>query len=92
MKTKNIYEELREIELLARKKFGDITPGDCYLYLIKEIGELFALSFLKDYPAELFDILAWGYSFYVNHDGATHEDFVEIFEEKINIVKERMRQ
>ena len=90
-KTKNLYESLREIEALARKKHGDITPGDCFLNLIKEIGELFTVSFLYELPFELFDVLAWGYSFFVNHEGETHEKFVEIFEGKIKEVKERMK-
>ena len=87
----NVFNNLKEIEFLARKKFGDLDPNSAFTHFVKEIGEILTAKDLDQFVKELFDVLAMGYSVVIAH-GKTHNDFLELFSAKMQAVKERMKK
>ena len=88
---RDLYEQLKEIETLARKKFGKLEPNSAFTQFIREIGEILTAEDLESFICELFDIFAFGYAVAMSH-GFTHETFISIIGDKIGTVKERMNK
>ena len=89
-KSKIIFEDLRDIEYLARQKFGVLGPDKAFTHFIREIGEILTADHLVNFVEELLDIFAFGYAVAMSH-GMTHSRFVSIVDKKIKSVKERMK-
>lgn len=87
----DIIDEIKEIDSLALKKHGKMSPDEYKQRLQDEIDELTKAFGSIEHAFELFDVIAFTYAYFVNGLGIPHKHFESLLLEKARIVKDRLK-